>query len=174
MVSNTLPLKRLLLRFCDSGWGLIMMWCSTVWNDDNMTYCIVLFIGKWASMIYGVTIVIITICDELVGGCWETLVFTCKNVRKFSEVVRVYVLWMEGFYSGHREGEGGGCGTFCHPTLSIHMVTVSWFHSDCGGAIVWGCVRMRGWIIPSVEGHLQSLDVTMRHTMDPHEHGLCD
>ena len=42
------------------------------------------------------------------------------------------------------------------------------------GAIVWGCVRVRGWIIPSVEGHLQSLDVSMLRTVDPHEHRSCD
>ena len=161
------------MNYGEEGGGLIMM--NVVQYEMMISWCIASCYSSGYGLPWLVVLqLLLTICDEPVGWCWEMLVFTCKNVRRFSTVVRVYVLWMEGFYSGHREGEGGGCGTFCHPTLSIHMVTVSWFHSDCGGAIVWGCVRMRGWIIPSVEGHLQSLDVTMRHTMDPHEHGLCD
>ena len=55
-----------------------------------MMYCIMLFIGIWASMIDGVTIVVDNFVRSPLVGVEKRSCSLVKNVRKFSAVVRVY------------------------------------------------------------------------------------
>ena len=86
-----------------------------------------LFIGIWASLLDGVTIVVDNfVMSPLVGveKCSCSLVKTCENSRRLFACMLCE--WRDSTLAiGKERREEGGCGTFCHPTLSIHMVTVS-------------------------------------------------
>ena len=125
-----------------------------------------LFIGIWASMLDGVTIVVDNfVMSPLVGveKCSCSLVKTCENSRRLFACMLCE--WRDSTLAIGKERRED---VALFAWSRCHDFTVIVVGQPCGG------VRMRGWIIPSVEGHLQSLDVTMRHTMDPHEHRLCD